>query len=260
MSWKLIKAIQKAEGDLRLILAFGLNLRVGDIITVNADDGSFTLEGNSTSLLGVPAGKPRASTPAAVALTLQGGKDTQCQFRADGTGSTLFPELPKASAGFDVSFGSSEGWLLAFTGRDLHALPDVDKFRAPMLAAYSRGVWKEDWVLITSVSTVEGMTLLAARSADTKIALKVSGHVVTTTALEAKLTSGATIMATNKQITRCIISERMPAFCQGIRVRDRWWRKPDTGSLDGVRQAAPSTPTAEEFWEDMDEDLQDGKT
>jgi len=57
MSWKLIKSIQ-GETDLRLILPFGLSLRVGDVIGVGRD-GNFTLEGSCRSLLGLSAGKPR---------------------------------------------------------------------------------------------------------------------------------------------------------------------------------------------------------
>jgi hypothetical protein len=41
MSWSLIKSIQN-DTDLRLILPFGLNLRIGDIVSVSRKDGSFT--------------------------------------------------------------------------------------------------------------------------------------------------------------------------------------------------------------------------
>ena len=230
MSWKLIKSIQQKEADLRLILPFGLNLRLGDVISVDKN-GTFTLEGSLATVLGMSAGTPRTASPSSVNLTLQNGKDTQCEFRSAGTASSTFENLPKASAGIDISFGSAEGWILAITGRAIHSLEEVNQFRQRILDAYSRGVWKADWAMVTSISTVEAMTLLAARNADTKIALTIAGEVKESSTLEAKLTAGISIMATNKEITQCVISQRMPAFCSAIRVRDQWWSTPGFGTL-----------------------------
>jgi len=53
MSWTLIKSIQK-DTDMRLILPFGLNLKLGDIVSVSRRDGNFTLEGTSASILEIP--------------------------------------------------------------------------------------------------------------------------------------------------------------------------------------------------------------
>lgn len=47
MSWQLIRSIQT---DLRLILPFGLNLKLGVVIGVGKD-GNFTPEGSADSIL-----------------------------------------------------------------------------------------------------------------------------------------------------------------------------------------------------------------
>jgi hypothetical protein len=136
MSWSLIKSIQN-ETDLRLILPFGLNLNVGDVISISKD-GNFTLEGSCRSLLGVRVGKLRRALPAGVDLTWQSGKGTQCTFRTAGTASSMFPDFLFTQAGFDISFGTSDSWLLALKGRVIESLGEVNGFRRPILEAYQR--------------------------------------------------------------------------------------------------------------------------
>src|SRR5438552_16613725 len=104
MSWDLIRSIQK-DTDLRLILPFGLNVHIGDVIGVQRD-GSFILEGSSASLLGISPGNPRTAG-IGVDLAKQSGKNTSMTFRAAGEASTLFPQLPTAHAGVDISFGAA---------------------------------------------------------------------------------------------------------------------------------------------------------
>src|ERR1700676_1103894 len=185
MSWSLIKSIQN-ETDLRLILPFGLAVRLGDVVSVGRD-GNLALEGSSASLLGQPAGEPRPAG-AVIDLMRQSGTGTTCVFRAAGTASTLFPSLPSTTAGFDIGFDSQEGWVLACSGRSLTSLDEVNRFRQPILDAYLRGVWKPDWALVISIATVDRMTLLASASRNTQVALSVTGTFASDSPLEAKLT------------------------------------------------------------------------
>jgi hypothetical protein len=251
MSWKLIKSIQK-KTDLRLIMPLGLNLKLGDVIAVGKD-GTFTLEGSANSLLGSGLVKRRASQPAKINIYDVSGKKTQVQFRAAGTASAFFKGLPSASAGMDISFGSADEWVLAIWGRSLTSLDQIDAFRRPILDAYRWGVWKGDWALVTSIATVDKMTLLASRTRNTKVALSLSATVAPTGAPELKLTSGATIIATNAQITQCITTKPTVAFCAAIRVRDPWWSHPDIRTLaKGTVPRKPMTASYKNFWEDVD--------
>jgi hypothetical protein len=254
MSWDLIKAIQK-DTDLRLIQPFGLNLRLGDVISVGKN-GGFTLEGNCASLLGVNRGTPRPPI-GAVDLMRQSAKNTTCTFRAAGTASTLFPNVPTANAGFDISFGSQNGWVLAFTGRSLSSLDEINRFRQPILNAYQWKVWKPDWALVTSVATVNQMTLLASSTRNTNVALSLSGKFQPNAPAEVKLTAGASIVAQSNQIIQCVTTEPMTAFCSAIRVRDHWWSSPGIGSLKKrvVPKNGTSVATApdKEFWENADD-------
>jgi hypothetical protein len=251
MSWKLIKSIQK-ETDLRLILPFGLNLKLGDVIGVGKD-GNFSLEGSANSLLGRGLLKPRGAQPAKVNLYNQSGKNTQVRFRAKGTASGLFENLPTMSAGLDISFASADEWVLGLTGRSLASLDEIDRFRRPILDAYRWKVWKPDWALVTSISTVEKMTLLASRTKNTKVALSLNAPMPANNALELKLTAGATIVATNAQITQCITTEKIVAFCSAIRVRDPWWSRAGIGTLGVTKKGQdPLAASRKAFWENVD--------
>jgi hypothetical protein len=252
MSWKLIKSIQEKETDLRLILPFGLNLKLGDVIGVGKN-GDFTLEGTANSILVPGLISTRTEQPAKVNLYNQSGSKTHVEFRGAGTASGLFPGLPSADAGVDISFGSADEWVLALTGRSLKSLQNINNFRRPILDAYRWNVWKEDWALVTSLATVDKMTLLASRTSDTKVALSLSAPIVPNAPAEVKLTAGATIVATSAQITQCITSDPIVAFCSAIRVRDSWWSGPTIKTLDRAQVEKNATEASDgEFWEDVD--------
>lgn len=250
MSKDLIKTIQ-GKTDMRLILPFGLSLRPGDIVSVGRD-GGFSLEGSTESLLGLSVRTRDAGSPTDIYRL--SGHETTCTFRGVGEASTLFPELPSASARFDVSFSSEQGWLLAMTGRQLRPLEEFNQLRRPILLAYRRGVWKPDWAIVTGVATADRMTLLAAETQHTDVMLTLSAIVTTGTPVEARLTAGVSITATSQQLTQCITQTSMPVACTGRRVRDPWWRNPyvqDLGDVDLPKdaEAAPD----DQFWEDVDD-------
>lgn len=247
MSWNLIQSIQ-SKTDLRLILPFGLHLQVGDIVSVQRD-GNFVLEGRSKSLLEMAPGTTRSGKP--VDLMTQSGEGTEFTFRAAGTASSLFPELPHANAGFDVSFSHANGWLLAVTGRTLTTLDELNQFRERILRTYRNGVWRPDWALVTSVATISRMTLIASTSANTQLALSLGANVSANAALSAKLTSDVAIVATNREVTHSIVNEPAPAFCSGLRVQERWFRSPDIGSLETRAETARAASEASDnaFWQ-----------
>jgi len=246
MSWKLIRSIQ-SQTDLRLILPFGLYLRIGDVVSVGRD-GGLTLEGDAQSLLGVPVGKPR---PAGLPLDIfsQSGKDTSYSFRVAGAVSPLFPQVVSGNTGFDISFSSSEAWLLALVQRRIQSLDQLHRFGQPILDAYRHKVWKADWVLITSIAQVDRITLLASQTKGTNIAMALSGRFPPNAPVEVKMTAEATIVASNSQFTKCISTTTLPAFCSGLRVRDGFWTDPNIRSLATPPPDAPEPGT---LWEDMD--------
>ena len=258
MSWELIKSIQTNGADLRLILPFGLALKPGDVISVNRKDGAFRLEGTCSSVLGMEAGKLRTEKPAtSFSLFRQSGSDVKMAFRAKGAASNLFEGLPSANAGYDISFGSANSWLLAFTGRTLTVLEEGNAFRRPILDAYRWKTWLPDWALVTGIGRVERMTLIASRSSHTNVAIAFRGDVDASASHEVQFAAGSTILAQNQELTQCIPDGPATAFCQAVRVRDAWWKiwgHPEIGTLEKAVEAKEETAASDEgFWEDVDQ-------
>jgi hypothetical protein len=236
---------------MRMILPFGLNLKIGDVISV-AKNGEFRLETKASTLFHITPGVPRTE-PGKVDLARRYGTATSVTFREAGTASTLFPQLPSAAAGFDIAFGSADGWVLAVTGRALETLDEIDRFRAPILDAYQRKVWKADWALVTAIFRADRMTLLASKTSDTKIALNVNGQFTPGAGNEVKLTAGVSIVQSNQDITQCIWPEPMPVACSALRVRDDWWSGLDVGTLEYRPERKFADASPQEFWENVDE-------
>lgn len=246
MSWDLIKSIQK-ETDLRLILPFGLNLQLGDVINVGRD-GDFTLEGNCRALLGVKPGPVRPPQDG-TDIERQSGRGTTWVFHAAGTASTLFPNLPSDRAGFDIKFEQANGWVLSLTGRRVSALEQVNQFRQPILDSYRRKVWLPDWALITSIATTKKMTLLASSAANTQVAISLGGKVAAGGAL-ADLNANASIVASNKELLKSITTTTTTTFCAAIKVKHGWFRSDDIGTL--AKAAVPrdhEDASDADFWE-----------
>ena len=252
MSWKLIQSIQK-KTDLRLILPFGLSVKLGDVINVGRD-GNFALEGSCKSILEMSAGKPRQADNGKGDLMIQSGKEAKYVFRGEGSASSFFPQVPSAHGGFDVSFGKADSWILALKGRTIDSLSELNRFRHPIVTSFERGVWKPEWALVTSVARVERMTLLASTSAKTQVSLSLGAKINPAADLAAKLTSDISIVAANQEFTHYITPKPMIAFCTAIRVKDSFWRGYDIGTLN---EATPKKKPVDkmkdrDFWEDID--------
>jgi hypothetical protein len=258
VSWDLLRSVQK-ETDIRLILPIGLNIRVGDIVRVG-DGGKFSLEGSTKSILGIPrpsAAKLSEGRPAD--QTWMGGKGTACDFRIAGKGSSLFPDLPKANAGFDIKFQSANSWLLALSGRKLLTFNEADSHRKPIIDAYKRKVWEPDWALVTEVAYADKMTLLASKFDKTNVALSISGTVDAQAALTVQLTASTSLAVSNNALLQSITDEAGPIGCRAIRIRDTFWKRffPKVGDLEAGAPCEPADAQAaydaatDRVWEEL---------
>lgn len=252
MSWKLIRSIQGSdEIAQRLIMPFGLSLNLGDVVEVQRD-GTFLLEGSSKTLLNLDAGTPRSGKPKDIYVTY--GGSTECKFRAAGDASTLLDELPKANAGFDVSFGSSNSWVVACSNREIKSLTELNRFRKPILDSYRMGVWKPDWALVIEIGVVDNMTLLASTSRNTKIAISLGATVADGAAMSAKLTASPSIAWSNQQFSKFISHEPATTFCRALRVKEHWFHDPTVEPLEAAKEPGNvEGATENEFWEDVDD-------
>jgi hypothetical protein len=248
MSWELIRSVQKMT-DMRLILPFGLNVQIGDIISVNKRDGSFQIEGSTPTILGLTTGSIRPPQDG-VHLFHQSGNGTSIRFRAEGEASTLFDTLPKASAGFDISFASANDWLLAVVGRKVWQMELVAYFRNAVLWSHHYGVWQPGWALVTGIGVTERMTLLASNGGNTSLSLGVSGQITAGTPMEAQLTAGIEVLAANSNFTQRISMSPQVAFCSAIKVTEGFLRDPRVDSLSPLPEKIAASAEAGEFWTD----------
>jgi hypothetical protein len=238
---------------LRIILPLGQTVRLGDIVGVNKD-GSFSLEGSSASILGPGLLLQRDPNPKG-SLYATASSSTKVEFRAAGSASSTFPNIPNANAGFDISFDSANEWVIALVGQSLQSLEEINQLRRHILDSYTSGIWEPHWALITSIIRADKMTFLASQSGNTKVALSLSAPVNGPAPIEFNLTAGATIVATTNRITQYISSETTTVFCTAIRVKDPWWSPggPQTSDLEFVRaERDPLKVPDEEFWLDVE--------
>jgi hypothetical protein len=256
VNWDILRSVQK-QADTRLIYPFGLSVRVGDVIRIGAG-GGFSIEGSTQSLLGVPipsADQLRTGTPGDRMWT--SGKRTKLTFYADlKASSELLKSLPDGSAGFGITFESRDSWLLALTGRSLLTFDQVDTYRRAILDAYKRGVWQEDWALVTEVAYAEMMTFLASKFNNTKAALALSGRVDANLAADAQLTAGASVAYTSSELDKWITEIRGPVGCRGLRIQDRLFRRTKVGDLEAAVAEEVVVDVADapydEVWQDVD--------
>lgn len=262
MAWDLLRDVQN-DTDIRLIFPIGLNIRIGDIISV-AEGGNFSLEGSTQSILGMPRPSGGNLTEGRKAdTTWMSGKGTKCDFRASASASSLFTQLPRASAGFDITFESADSWLLALAGRKLLTFNEVNAFRRPILDAFQRKVWERNWALVTEVAYADKMTFLATEFSKTNVFLGLSGSVNADVALTAQLTAGAWVAASDNKVVQSITDTPGPVGLRAIRIRDVWWRRfrPQVGDLETAPPEGPAdvdaayaTAPDDEVWQDSDQD------
>ena len=251
MSWNLIDAIASTnQVDGRLVRPFGLSVKLGDVVQVQSN-GNLSLQGSCRTLLGLNPTPARQGPPGD--LFVQSAAGTSIAFRAAGTGSTLYPDLPSADACLDIQLANSQSWLLACRQRVLHTLTDQNRYREAILQSFQRGVWQKDWALVIEVGIVQQITLLAAQSQNTKLTLALSGQVASSAAMEAKLTSNASLVRTNSALVQWIMNEPSTAFCNAVRVKERWFSSPDVVPLESVEPAAGSLQAAPDadVWENI---------
>lgn len=207
---------------MRPVVPFQLPVRLGDIVSI-ARRGDLAIEGSCETKLGLRAGNSRPPE-GRVTRFRQGGSGTSCEFRLNGDASTIMQGAVPLKAGFNISFPSADGWVLAYSNRVSHHLDNQDRFREPIIAAYQRGVWDKSWALVVAVGRVDKITLITARTAGTKIELEATAEFDQAPAMEVGLTAGLRIAATSHQFDQLISTEPLTAYCSLKGVREHWWQ------------------------------------
>ena len=112
----------------------------------------------------------------------------------------------------------------------------------------SRAWWQPNWALITSLATVDKLTLVASSSRGTNVALSARGTVDPAAPMELSLTAGVSISGANQELIQSITETPSVAFCTGVRVKKSWFSDPSIGDLEAIVRP----PQEDEFWADLD--------
>jgi hypothetical protein len=246
----LIDDVRKKAG-IRLIAPFGLNLQLGDVVSVDRDR-NLSIEGSVDTLLGESLGRRRRPTAPGDVYKVS-GTETSVAVTLAGKASAIFPGLSLAHGGFDVTFSAANAWLLALTGLQLSSLSDVARYRTRVLESFTAGVWQREWALVYEVAKAESATFLASRTKSAKLALALSATVPHPVPGALGLTADLSLARLEGDVTKWIRRSRSPVSIRGMVVNDSFWRGLSVGSLKA--RDPDSEPSGEEFWQDMDPPL-----
>lgn len=157
----------------RPILPFGAAVRLGAIGVV--EDDQFSPRGNVESILGAALGE--VSTGERGSWQLTSGHDVGLSFLADGSASTVFPAAPKAGAKVEVSFGSSDSFLVSVDALKISTLTNPVGLLNAMVEAYGRGTWRPEFVLVYEVIVPKHALVLLSKQAQSKFLLGAKARV-----------------------------------------------------------------------------------
>jgi hypothetical protein len=163
----------RRELKARPILPFGAAVRLGAVGVV--EDDQFSPRGNVESILGGEVGE--VSTGERGNWQLTSGADVQLGFLASGAASTIFPEAPKAEAKVEVTFGSSESFLVSVDSLRVSTMTDPIALLNAMIEAFKRGTWRPEFVLVYEVVIPKNALVLLSRQAQTRFLLGAKADV-----------------------------------------------------------------------------------
>ena len=215
--------VDKARADLkaRPILPFGAAVRLGAIGVV--EDDQFSPRGNVESILGGQVGE--VSTGQRGNWQLTSGNDVRLDFLAGGSASTIFPAAPKAEARVEVSFGSSDSFLVSVDSLKVSTLTNPIALLNSMVEAYGRGAWRPEYVLVYEVVLPKHALVLLSRHAESKFLLAAKANVVLPEGT-GDLAGKFGLRFQNKDALH-LDAGNQPLFFNAFRVKKSFW----TGSL-----------------------------
>jgi hypothetical protein len=233
----------KSELGMRPILPLGQTVTAGAIGTID-DNGAFRYWGSSKSLLGLSPGRPLPDSKARPNFGATSGKDVSVGFKASGKASTLFPDLPKASARVEVSFAKKNSCLISARDISVKTLAEPYKLADAIKARYLAGAWDPDYVVVYQLGWAGQYLGIAADADATNVALSAKG-TFDQKPVTADLAGNFSIKAYSKAITQNDAKNAL-AFFSAYRVHRNWlvfWKK----SVDVRAAAQPDEPREDLF-------------
>jgi hypothetical protein len=226
----------RQELSARPILPFGALMKLGAVGVI--ENNQFSPRGTARSILGGRIGGVSKGQHANWQLT--SGKDVKLNFLGSGKASTLFPNAPSVGAKVEVSFESSESFLLSVDRLTISTLSDPSDLIKRLLDAYRRGTWRRDYVLVYELITPAQAFVLLSKESDSKFLLGAKAKVKAPQGT-ADLAGKFGLRFQSKDAVK-LDSGGQPLFFNAYRVKESFW----SGDLS-VGTAALDDPIAEAF-------------
>lgn len=212
----------------RPILPFGLPLSIGTIGVL--EDDEFVIRGGVGSILGVDVGET-VTGEEPVNWSLTSGDDVQAQFVAAGEASRLFPGSPTVKARLDVSFKSSQSFIVSARGVQITTLKDPHRLIGDMISGWRRGVFREDFVLVNQVVVADRVAILCSRESDTNLQLEANADTGPVTIGD--IAGKFSISYQSRDILR-LDGRDLVTFYNGLKVDTDIWGNVDVGLFEEV--------------------------
>ena len=236
---KLVKAC-RSKLKMRPSLPLGQPISLGAVGYL--EDHAFRYLGTAEIMLGQPPGALISGT-GTPEVAFSSGKEVSLSVHAKGQVSPTFGEIIDANGAIEVSLGSSNSYLIAAKDIAYSAMQDPVLLLRAMLERYSAGAWQKEYCFIYEIGTPASYTAMLSQQSGARVLL--SADVAPGPAISVgDLGAGIGFKRQSGALDRLISDQRMPAFFNAYRVKERFFRAPAIKTATKIGPHASSAEVA----------------
>ncbi len=131
--------------------------------------------------------------------------------KLSGQSPELGSSLTKTDAGISVKFSKENAILLMTKGVQTHLISNIPKLESDILRLKKKGLWRNDFSIITELKSADSSTILISNSSKSEIELRMKASMGSTEVNLADVEAGFSI-SSYKNMALKIIAERGLSF------------------------------------------------
>lgn len=193
-------------------------LVLGDIGT---RDGATFVGWSSLKSLGLSADQFGATPwgpPSPMAFQSKDG--VEVSFKAGAELAKVAPTISDAKFGAEVKFGKQGAVVFSLKDARVRRIEDGLALRKTILDLYNRGLWEENWMLVSEIVQAASATILISDSAQSSLVLKSEAQVNDIVDLSANVSA---VFSSGAQI-RFVAEEGLTPLFRAVKVKQKWFR------------------------------------
>lgn len=155
-----------------------------------------------------------------------------------GEANDTFENVPKASAGVKINFGSQGAFVVQCPAAHEPEIAAPMALQKEIIKFYKRGKWQGDWVVIVRMVIAPAATFLISQSTSAGLELSAKADLTAGLADLAKTELGFALRSQRGEIIKIIGAQEVTPFFQLGRLKRRLFRSPrfTTRSMRGPDQ------------------------